>query len=384
MPIVRRVFIEFALIAVAAAMLIWAAGADIDWMDRHVLPDFRIPHQHLVVGLQVLRVLAVAVALVLVFVVRPRAGRLAQRRSLSGLFVDCLPTLVAIVLALLASEVVLRVVVKPNLERKEAAHEPRRAPDRELGVDYVARRTSYAEVGGRQIQYAFDPAGLRVGRPGVRVDLNGPTNVFLGESVMDGFGLTWSESIPARVEALTGVPSADMAVEGYSIDQAYMRFRRKWPAVRRPVAVVSMFLPSTVYRTVEKSHPGLRPGLTWRDGEDEPWLVRVLRRRAPFRSTAEVEAAVTVTRQVFQATDRMARARGATHFVLVPVLSPEPEAEQKLRRRVLDGLGVPYLVVPVDRRWRLPNNRHPDARGAEVLAEAVAARLKAGEGAKVR
>jgi hypothetical protein len=275
-------------------------------------------------------------------------------------------------------------VVKPRLELKEAAHDPRRAPDRELGFDYVAGRTSYGQVGGRRIQYVFDPAGLRVAKPGAKVDLNGPTNVFLGESVMGGFGLRWDESIPARVQALTGVASADMSVEGYSIDQAYMRFRRKWPAVRRPVAVVSMFLPSTVYRTVEKSHPGLRPGLTWRGGEDELWLVRVLRRRAPYRSAAEVEAAIAVTRQVFQATDRMARARGATHLILVPVLSPEPAAEQRLRRRVLGGLGVPYLVVPVDRRWRLPHNRHPDARGAEVLAEAVAAHLKASEGAQVR
>ena len=384
MPIVRRVFIELMLVAVAAALLIWAAGADIDWMDRHVLPDFRIPQHHLVIGLQVLRGLAAAAALMLVLVVRPWAGRLAQRRPLRSLAVDGLPTLLAVVLALIASELILRAVVKPNLERKEAAHEPRRAPDRELGVDYVAGRTSYGEVGGRRIQYVFDPAGLRVGRPGARVELNGPVNVFLGESVMDGFGLTWGESIPGRVQALTGVPSADMAVEGYSIDQAYMRFRRKWPAVRRPVAVVSIFLPSTVYRTVEKSHPGLRPGLAWRDGEDEPWLVRVLRRRAPYRSTAEVEAAIAVARQVFQATDRMARARGASHFILVPVLSPEPAAEARLRARVLDGLGVPYLVVPVDRRWRLPNNRHPDARGAEVLAEAVAARLKAGERAPVR
>jgi len=376
---IRRVTAELILTVICVCILLWVFCADNDWLDRRFLPDFRIPQAHLVAGLQVVRVFAAAAALFLFIAVRPWVGRLVQRRSMLSLAGDCLPTFVAVVLAVVAAEFILRATVQPRLEWKEAVHEPRRVPDRVLGFDYVAGRTSYADVGGRRIQYVFDPAGLRVAGPGDRVDLGRPTIVFLGESVMGGFGLTWKESIPARVQALTGVQSADMSVEGYSIDQAYLRFRRRWSDVRRPVAVVSMFLPSAVYRTLEASHPGLRPGLSWRPGRDEWWLVRVLRRRVPYRSPEEVEAAIVVARQVFQATDRMARARGARHLVVVPVLSPEPEAERKLRRRVLEGSGVPYIVVPVDRRWRLPNNRHPNAWGAWVLAEAIARRLQASD-----
>jgi len=73
----------------------------------------------------------------------------------------------------------------------------------------------------------------------------------------------------------------------------------------------------------------------------------------------------------------MAHARGATALVVVPVLTPEPAAEQALRRRVLEGSGLDYLLVPVDRRWRIQGDRHPDARGARAIAEAVSAWLVA-------
>jgi len=46
-----------------------------------------------------------------------------------------------------------------------------------------------------------------------------------------------------------------------------------------------------------------------------------------------------------------------------------------LRRRILDEAGLPYLRVRLDPAWHLPGDAHPDARAAQAIAAAVAARL---------
>jgi hypothetical protein len=359
---------------------LWVFVADEDWLDRHFLPDFRIPQIHMIVGLQVVRGLAAVTALVLFFWVRPWVRGVVERHGFLRLAIDCGPTLAAALLAVPAAELVLRMSVKQTLERKEAAHEPRRAPDPVLGFSFVPGRVSYGEVGGRRIRYVFDSAGFRVRDPGDQVDPSRPSIVYVGESIMCGYGLDWDETIAAQVQARTGLQSADLAVEGYSIDQAYLRFRQQWGRFERPVAVVTLFLPSGMYRTLEETRPRFAPGLVWRPPEDPWWLERVIRRRASYRSTAEVDSTVVVARQVFQATARAARAKGAKPLVVVPVFTPEPNAERKLRERVLKGAGVPYILVPIDRAWRLPDNRHPDPRGARVLAAAIIAQLGAPDG----
>jgi len=48
-----------------------------------------------------------------------------------------------------------------------------------------------------------------------------------------------------------------------------------------------------------------------------------------------------------------------------------------LRRRILDDAGLPYLFVEVDSAWRLPWDRHPNARAAHAIATAIAAQLRA-------
>jgi hypothetical protein len=178
---------------------------------------------------------------------------------------------------------------------------------------------------------------------------------------------------------MTGVQGADLAVEGYSLDQAYMRLRQQWERFDQPVAVVTLFLPLALYRTVEPSRPALTPGLRWRPARGDWQLARLWRRHVPLHRAAEVEAAVTVSRQVLQSTAQMAKARGASALVVVPILLPESQAERRLRHRVLDGAGVDYLLVPVDARLRLPNNRHPNAAGAKAIAQAITRRLQAGD-----
>jgi hypothetical protein len=84
-----------------------------------------------------------------------------------------------------------------------------------------------------------------------------------------------------------------------------------------------------------------------------------------------------------RATADLARARGAIPVVVVPQVGVENPVETALRRRVLDEGGIPYTSVPIDERWTIePSDRHPDARGARAIAEAIAAKCASSSGCR--
>jgi hypothetical protein len=47
-----------------------------------------------------------------------------------------------------------------------------------------------------------------------------------------------------------------------------------------------------------------------------------------------------------------------------------------LRRRIADDTGLPYVLVEIDPAWRLPWDRHPDARAAHAIGIAIASELR--------
>jgi len=73
-----------------------------------------------------------------------------------------------------------------------------------------------------------------------------------------------------------------------------------------------------------------------------------------------------------------AQARGATPLILVPSFPPEHPAERELRHRILDDPGLPYVLVPLDPRWRIAGDGHPDAEANRAMAEAVLTALRRG------
>jgi hypothetical protein len=105
-------------------------------------------------------------------------------------------------------------------------------------------------------------------------------------------------------------------------------------------------------------------------------LVTLAKRLVPYRSRREIDDGVRTTQAVYRATLDLARARGAVPIIVVPQVLPEPPRVQAIRRRVLDDAGIPYLLVPLDPRWTIPHNKHPDARGDRAIAEAVVRRLE--------
>jgi hypothetical protein len=71
----------------------------------------------------------------------------------------------------------------------------------------------------------------------------------------------------------------------------------------------------------------------------------------------------------------LAQARGATALTIVPQFSDEDTAERALRQRILDGGGLTYMLIELDPNLRVPGDRHPGARGARFIAEAIAAKI---------
>jgi hypothetical protein len=311
----------------------------------------------------------------LVLLVRAPIGRYVARVPGRILLADAGRGILAIALALGVSELVLRRTFRRASEEQPASQVPFRRRDPQLGWVFVPARTERAITAGRTIEYAFDPAGYRVRRAEQPVDPQRPTVLFTGESIMVGQALTWEETIPAQVEALTGIQSANLAVHGFANDQAYLRLQAKLPRFRQPVAVVSLFAPALFDRNLDDDRPHLGPDLVWQPAKPRWRLAMIASWLVPYRSEDAIERGITATRAVLRATVDLAQSRGAVPLIVVPHFAPDQPAEPMLRRRILDEPGLPYVWVELDPSWRVPGDLHPDSRAAHVIAVAIAARL---------
>ncbi len=363
--------IETAIASIGLTLLICAVLANQRWLDRHFLPSWFLPrHWYILIESSVRLAMAVGGLSLAVFA-RSRLARLialAPARAVS--------LTIAAVLALVASELVLRHVHLRAAEWLVPDEEPRRRRDPRLGWTFVPARTGHATVDARLVDYTFDSAGYRVRRAAEPVDPDRPTLLFIGESVMFGEGLTWEESVPAQVGAMLGIQSANLAVHGFGSDQAYLRLETELPRFRRPVAVVSLFMTALFGRNLDRDRPHLGPGLVWLPPEQHGRLLSLATLIVPYRSDKTVERGIGVTREVFRATVELTRARGATPLIVVPHFGPEDQTEETLRRRLFDETGLPTLRVEIDAAWHLPWDRHPDSRGALAIATAIVARLR--------
>jgi hypothetical protein len=367
----RRRQTEAALAGLGIALILAALAAGQGWWDRHFMPIFAIERPTMVAAeIAVRALIGLAGAALLVVLRRPIAAALS-RASIGG----ALRIFLAVVLALGTSELILRAHPPHPHDADPLEQEPRRHADPWLGWEFVPARSVVAEEAGRRVSYSFDAAGHRVPAPGAAVDVERPTLVFTGESIIAGFGLAWEETIPVRVGELLGIQSANLAVSDYSNDQSYLRLAAELPRFREPVAVVTLFMPSLFDRNLLGNRPQLAAGLVWRSTGQYWRLAALLRWLIPYRSSAAVEQGVTRTRDSLRALVDLARARGAEPLIVVPQFGPESATEEMLRRRILDEAGLPYVHVKLDPSWHLLGDLHPDSRSAQAIAIAVAGRL---------
>ena len=361
------------VVLAAVALFVTAAMIGPAWMERHFLPEFFHPRAIQLHNLAIVRVACVVAGLVLLWPLSPWLGRLAARKPPGELALDIAPTVVAIVLALAAGEVLLHRLPWFADHELPSQREPLRRREPVMGWVYVENRVGRGALGGRMIDYAFDAAGHRVRAAGEAVDYAAPTILFAGESIMGGHGLTYDETIPAQAGARLGLQPANLAVGGFATDQMYLRLKAEWPRYRQPRALVILFMPSLFHRNLETDRPHLTPELAWRPPSDAPRLFQLMHRVVPYRSDADMADGVAMTRRALLAMVDMARAKGAVPLILVPELAPQTAEEREIDARVLKDL--PVVQVSVDPTWRVPNNRHPDARAAARIAVAVAVYL---------
>ena len=365
-------------VAFAGVVLIALAGAaGQDWADRHFLPTFAWSRSFQIGLIAGLRVLLALVGLFLLLFVRPRVARTIKAGRGGRLLVSALTASFAIVAAVAATEGILHTRTWQATQERWGSKEPLRQRDDLLGWAFVPDHHGQADVDGRAIFYATDRFGYRVARPGDQTDPFRPTILIAGESIMHGYGLQWPETIGAQLQAMTGVPIANIAVNAHATDQSYMRLRRELPRFAHPVAVVIPFVPLLFDRNLDQDRPYLDAVLRWHAAHPpELRLVELGRRVLRYRSEAAIEEGTATSQAVLRATIALARSRGAAALIVVPQFLPEEPSEAAIRRRVLDDAHLPYLLVPLDPGWRLAVDRHPDARGARAIAAAIATALR--------
>ena len=369
--VTARVIAEIAVALVGTVLLACAIGANQRFLDRHFVPSFFLPRHWYVVLQTSARVFMGIVGACAVLVVRSRVGRVVGRSPARALQI-----VVAIALAIGVSDLLLHYVHLRPTEWLSADQEPRRQPDPGLGWIWIPGRTGRKTIGGRVVDYTLDRAGYRVSSLDEPVHPERPTILFTGESVMFGEGLMWQETVPAQVGQMLGMQTANLAVHGYGNDQTYMRLERELPRFQRPVAVVSLFMTDLFGRNLDEDRPHLGRGLVWLPAEERSRLRSLAKLLVPYRREVTVERGVAVTREVFRATNDLARAHGATPLLVVLQFGREEQPEQELRRRVLDDAELPYLFVQIDAGWRLAWDRHPNARAAHAIAVAIATELR--------
>lgn len=377
----RRAMAAVHLVAGAAALgLLYAAWSmDRAWADRHFLPAWAYSWETQLTILSSLRIAVAAAGLAVLLLLRPWAARAAGARRGRQALGSALAATLAVVLAFAVVEVVLQTRTWRSPQERWDRQEPLRARDPEYGWTFVPDHAGAVALHGRVVHYDTGPDGYRVAKAGKAPDFVAPTIVFAGESITLGYGLQWAETIPAQVQALTGVQAVDMAVNAHATDQTLMRLRRELPRFAHPAAVVIPFVPCLFDRNLDTDRPHLDSDLHWHvGGRPSLRIVELARRAVRYRSDRAVADGTAMSRAALKAMIALARARGGRALVVVPQFLPESYREAQVRRAVLDEGGIPYLLVPVPAAWRFPVDRHPTPAGARLIAERIAAALASG------
>ena len=284
----------------------------------------------------------------------------------------------AAALALPASEAVLRLALfKPIMSNFNDPPLRRAVPV--IGWELVPSRSDRDPRYPSRPAYFIDDHGYRVRAPGENSDTSAPSILFFGESVMFGAGLDWRDTIAGRIEAASGMQSANLSVNAYSTSQSYLRLRRELPKFAQPVAVVFIFAPSLMTRELDRDRPWLDSAGRWHGARKSWQLGHLGRLLFPYHSRAAIDAAVAMDRRILRLVVDAARERGAEPLILVPVFTPH-DRERALLSAVFDGAALPHVVVPLDYRWRLYPDHHPDERADRAMADAVWQRLQQSRG----
>lgn len=365
-PPVRRIVVELLAAALACALFWWAWRADDVWFDTHWFAHYCPVQDNALSHAHVARGVAAVLGVLVVVVFRPWMTRWASRVS----FRDVWPTALAVVLSVVVTEAVLRY---RNARKSRAAPPPTEA------LLYRNAQTLSADVGGRRMVYVLNTLGVRARTENDVPDFHAPTILFSGESVLLGYGLDYEETIPALVQAHTGIQTVNLAISGCPQDWALNRLVEWLPRFDKPVAVVSFVVHTWMSRNVDPGRPRLAP-----DGQGH--LVTVpptseFWRKSPllefFGDVVQVHdgSAVDTTRALLRETASVARARGAHPLFVVTQCGPRcvvrPGESPWIAKRLVEGLDAQTIETNFEPSLELTHDMHPNPEGARQYAAAI-------------
>jgi len=358
----------------------WAALADPHWLERHVLGSYCPTNLPLWAVARGLRFAAAALGALAVLVLAPALARRLRRASLRGAAFSLAGLAIAIAAALLVSELAMRrqyarLALGGGPDAGQRRDRPLVRVDPRLGWSHVPGRTTWVEQGGRRISYAIDAAGDRAASPEETADPVRPTLLFAGESIAFGWGLLHEETFPFLVGRDLGMQAVNLAVVGYGNDQAHLRVLDALDRYRRPVAVVTLFVPSQIRRNVDiwRSRLALGPdgALGVVPPSSGPRIAKLLQ-LLPYHG----DDALRVTAAVLRATAEAARARGAFPLFVVTNYGSaclDEDGEAWIFEELFVRQALPFVRVDLYPEDLLPGlfERHPGPRGARKIAAAV-------------
>jgi hypothetical protein len=378
---------ELSIAGAGLGLLAAAALFDGRWLDRHVMLPFyfrpAVPGWLLVVA----RLTTAAGGALLLFALRPRAGRTlaaapVRAGSLAGM-------LAAVVGSVVAVEGILRLLApapasgSPRYELKVGQQHPR------FGWASRPSQTTVLSAGGHSYPYAVNALGVRGPSATAVPDWTRPALVVTGESIANGFGLPFDETFAARCGRDLGLEVVNVAEGGYGLDQAYLRLVDVLPRLQRPSVVIALFVGPEVGRLERDDRPRLALG---EGGALElvppaggilarTRLHDVFRNRLPYLGETSLARSQRLASALLQAIAREGRARGARVLFAIPSVGLPRPFEQHRERALLEALfvrpGLPFVLVDIPPDELIPGDRHPNAAGARRIAAAIEATLQA-------
>jgi hypothetical protein len=371
-PARRRVVAELLVVAAGLALFAGAWALDVEWLERRF--GLETAHGYF---LTIERAILVATGAALIVVFRPKAGRWTERVGAGEAVATCVRFTVALVLAVVASEVGLRILKLPRRYDMAVSSEALGEKNPRYGWLFKASKSITIPTGGRPIRYDFNAEHNRARSADDLPDPSRPSLLFVGESITVGHGLQWEESLPAIVGEALNLQVVNLGVEGYASDQAFLRLLDALPRFEHPVAVITLFLPGLVNRLERVDHPRLVF-----DGVEAklvaPDFVQNLRLTQAFRESLDFhpEWAIKTTEEVFRQTARLAKERGARAIFLTPYLGTNwPRGDGYLVQELLVRQGL-TVVDPNFGFEPIPGDNHPNAASTRRLAQAVIAALQ--------
>jgi hypothetical protein len=348
----RAIAAQAAVVLVAILLVVWAWRADLIWFERHVYPGYCAVSHGQTVWPRVARIAALVVAALLLLLIRPRLARWAARARAF----DLIAVAVAVAAALLVSDLFLR--RRPAVDRTplERADMPRAVADGRVGWRFRPSQTVTVAAGSGRVQYAIDAAGNRARSADQPIDPGRRTIVIAGESIAFGESLAWDDTFAAHLAADLDVQVVNTGVPAYGSEQAYRRAEEALAGLRRPVALVTVFIPQVIRRNGRQEGLGL--ARLWRD--------------EPYHDNRAFE----VTRERVAATARLARQHGAAPLFVVTNFGPACSDDAWIFTEIFAVQEVPFVRVTLGPGDTIsPRDLHPNARGARKLAAAIKAAL---------